>query len=165
MLFFFANCFRNCTAIESWIIEKSGGRLKDAPPFIYPYSLGFARNIRETFARSLARDGIHWTVREGEFNSFAPSHLLVFSSTPTPSSSCCSPTGCDEYTLTREQLRQKEIKRLNSEVRVVAQPAGRCCGLCFAPFLRLRHRLHLSKRCPHLRLLPFRNTAWHSCLY
>ena len=48
--------------------------------------------------------------------------------------------GCDPYTLTREQLRQKEQKRLASELCFVDQPVGRCCGMEKPKRLRRRRR-------------------------
>ncbi len=82
-------------------------------PFVFPYHLGLARNIKEVFSHSLRRDGINWTVADGERGE-RPDFIIA---------------GCDEYTLTREQLQQKAQKRQASELCIVTRRRDRCCGL------------------------------------
>ncbi|KAH8379427.1 hypothetical protein KR009_004934, partial [Drosophila setifemur] len=77
--------FQNRTEIESWIIRKANFRRDEDPqnriePFVYPYDLGWRGNFMEVF--SPIGDGIIWPVRPG----------------------------CDQYTLTCEQLAQKKDK-------------------------------------------------------
>lgn len=80
------NILNNQTAIEEWIVCKASNRRdKDDEPFIYPYNLGWQRNWKQVIGLFWypVGDGIHWPVREG----------------------------CDQFTLTREQLEQKRLKR------------------------------------------------------
>uniref|UniRef100_A0A1B0BKZ0 Palmitoyltransferase n=1 Tax=Glossina palpalis gambiensis TaxID=67801 RepID=A0A1B0BKZ0_9MUSC len=79
---------KNQTAIEMWIIEKALFRRHhntDLDDFIFPYDLGWRQNIKQVFeSECVARgNGIEWPVREG----------------------------CEEFTLTREQIAQKFEKR------------------------------------------------------
>jgi len=77
---------RNQTGIEDWIREKAEYRTRnEADKFIWPYDLGRLENLRQVLRLSCkpVGDGIVWDVREG----------------------------ADQYSLTREQLRQKEDKR------------------------------------------------------
>jgi hypothetical protein len=74
---------RNQTTIENWIVCEARDRdRRRIESFIYPYNLGFKENVRQVFNWSdylnLIGDGLTWPV--------------------------CS--GCDQYTLTREQLEQ-----------------------------------------------------------
>jgi len=79
---------KNETGIESWIVEKatSRGRQED-DIFVYPYDLGMWNNVKQVmiWSADYIGDGITWPVVEG----------------------------CDQYTLTVEQIEQKEIKREN----------------------------------------------------
>lgn len=70
--------FSNQTSIEEWIMVKSVTRADG--PFVYPYDLGWWRNLRLLFCQD--SDGINWPVREG----------------------------CHEFALTAEQVRQKALK-------------------------------------------------------
>ncbi|PVD39528.1 hypothetical protein C0Q70_02162 [Pomacea canaliculata] len=89
MLFYMQikSVLKNETAIESWIIDKALDRERsdDEGPFIYPYHLGWRRNLKEVFTRTgkPRSDGFVWPVVEG----------------------------CNQYTLTLEQLYQKMEKR------------------------------------------------------
>jgi len=77
---------RNQTGIEDWIREKAEYRTRHEDlKFIWPYDLGWAENLRQVLTWSCRPlgDGLVWDVVGG----------------------------CDQYSLTREQLRQKEDKR------------------------------------------------------
>ncbi|XP_070544515.1 palmitoyltransferase ZDHHC6-like [Ptychodera flava] len=75
--------WKNETGIETWIIEKADRPREDE--FVYPYNLGWKRNLKEIFTLEglPSGDGITWPVVDG----------------------------CNQYTLTVEQLVQKEEKR------------------------------------------------------
>lgn len=79
--------WKNETGIESWIIDKAldRDRTEEEGPFIYPYNLGWRRNLKEVFTWSgrPKSDGYTWTVV----------------------------AGCDQYALTIEQIKQKAEKR------------------------------------------------------
>ncbi|XP_053982701.1 palmitoyltransferase ZDHHC6 isoform X1 [Hylaeus volcanicus] len=91
---------KNRTEIEAWILEKAHYRrhgTKDK--FIYPYSKGWRFNVKQvlTWDCTPVGDGINWPVIEG----------------------------CDQYTLTREQLAQKKDKRKRAKTyRVVEEISG-----------------------------------------
>lgn len=91
---------RNRTGIEDWILEKARYRSNmTGKEFVYPYDLGIKRNMRQVlnFSCSPVGDGIEWPVV----------------------------SGCDQYTLTREQLEQKkEKKKRASEYLIVKQATG-----------------------------------------
>ncbi len=72
------NILRNQTTIENQIVRKARDRER-IKPFIYPYNLGFKENFRQVFNWNLIGNGLIWPVR----------------------------SGCDQYTLTREELKQK----------------------------------------------------------
>ncbi|XP_033244549.1 palmitoyltransferase ZDHHC6-like [Drosophila miranda] len=92
----------NLSEIEGWIVKKAEYRRYASssigiaiPTFDYPYDMGVWRNILETFTPS--GDGINWPVRPG----------------------------CDQYTMTREQLAQKEQKRARTRTyRCIASATG-----------------------------------------
>jgi len=76
---------RNETGIESWIVEKAMARPRaEGEIWMYPYDLGLFENISMVlnWSTDYVGDGIHWKVFED----------------------------LDEYTLTIEQLEQKELK-------------------------------------------------------
>ncbi|XP_065186626.1 palmitoyltransferase ZDHHC6-like [Sycon ciliatum] len=81
---------RNRTMVEDWILDKAEYRHREEglEPFVYPYDLGWKGNCLQVFLLSwyAKGDGITWTVRKG----------------------------CDQYTLTKEQLEQKQRKRARS---------------------------------------------------
>lgn len=59
---------RNRTGIEDWILEKALFRRKDTnSKFVYPYDLGFYRNVKEVINWNCTPvgDGINWNVADG----------------------------------------------------------------------------------------------------
>lgn len=54
---------RNITGIEEWIIEKAEHRQRD-DAFIFPYNLGFWKNVKQVinFSGDPVGDGITWEV-------------------------------------------------------------------------------------------------------
>ncbi|XP_046856350.1 palmitoyltransferase ZDHHC6-like [Xenia sp. Carnegie-2017] len=94
---------RNESAIEAWIVEKAAHRSKNDVKFIYPYNLGRWENIKQVlhFNGDYIGDGIHWPVVES----------------------------CNQYSLTVEQLRQKQVKRHYSvEFKSTVTFNGSFCG-------------------------------------
>ncbi|XP_055586909.1 palmitoyltransferase ZDHHC6-like [Uranotaenia lowii] len=97
MLFFFQlrAILNNRTGIEDWILEKARHRRKVAEeePFQYPYDLGKWRNFLQVANWTCAPvgNGIEWAVAEG----------------------------CDQFTLTREQLEQKMEKRARTRTYTI----------------------------------------------
>lgn len=90
---------RNRTGIEDWIMEKANHRRKDVnEQFIFPYDLGRWENLKQVlnFSGQPVGDGITWPVREG----------------------------CNQYTLTIEQMEQKNEKRLKSRTYKIIKPAS-----------------------------------------
>ncbi|XP_069976196.1 palmitoyltransferase ZDHHC6-like [Penaeus vannamei] len=99
MLLFFQvrAILRNRTGIEDWILEKAVHRRgPEDVPFVYPYDLGRRANFCQVLRpfREPAGDGIVWPVV----------------------------AGCDQYTLTMEQLAQKAEKRARSRLYEVVEP-------------------------------------------
>lgn len=90
----------NRTEIEYWILEKAQCRRQGTrDKFTYPYSMGWKFNVRQvlTWDCSPVGDGITWPVIDG----------------------------CDQYTLTREQLAQKIEKRKAAKTyRVIENVSG-----------------------------------------
>lgn len=85
---------RNETSIENWIVAKAQMRDREnEEDFVYPYNLGVAENLKQVFIYPLG-DGINWPV--------AP--------------------GCNQYTLTVEQILQKQDKRLRTRLFTVVYP-------------------------------------------
>lgn len=80
----------NMTSIEEWIMIKS--QTRPDGPFVYPYNLGWWRNLKLLFVDQL--DGINWPVRET----------------------------CHEFSLTAEQVRQKAIKAQDARYFVAVSP-------------------------------------------
>ncbi|EZA53399.1 hypothetical protein DMN91_004945 [Ooceraea biroi] len=91
---------RNRTEIENWILEKARYRRDETDAkFVYPYSNGWRFNVRQvlTWDCSPVGDGISWPVIDG----------------------------CDQYTLTKEQLAQKLDKRKRARrYRIVKAASG-----------------------------------------
>ncbi|XP_076459064.1 palmitoyltransferase ZDHHC6-like [Babylonia areolata] len=89
---------KNQTGIEGWIIDKAHDRERGETegPFVYPYNLGWYQNLRQVFTLSMRprSDGYIWDLVEG----------------------------CNQYTLTEEQLKQKAEKRERSELYIVERP-------------------------------------------
>ncbi|XP_026476828.1 palmitoyltransferase ZDHHC6 [Ctenocephalides felis] len=100
MLLFFQvrSIVRNITGIEEWIIEKAEHRQRD-DAFIFPYNLGFWKNVKQVinFSGDPVGDGITWEVLDS----------------------------CDQYTLTKEQLCQKQEKRQRTRIyKIVKASTG-----------------------------------------
>ncbi|KAH8343523.1 hypothetical protein KR059_011985, partial [Drosophila kikkawai] len=95
--------FTNKTEIERWIIKKAEFRReayypgKHMKPFVYPYDLGWRSNYRQMFVPS--GDGYSWTVLPG----------------------------CNQFTLTVEQLEQKKEKRARARSYKCISPATGYC--------------------------------------
>lgn len=90
---------RNRTGIEDWILEKANFRRREAvKQFVYPYNLGLCKNIKQVININClpVGDGIIWEVAEG----------------------------CDQFTLTREQIEQKNEKRARTKLYKILQPAS-----------------------------------------
>jgi len=96
---------RNQTGIEDWIKEKAEYRIRHSEAsFVWPYDLGWRDNLRQviTWSCKPLGDGVVWEVV----------------------------AGCDQYSLTREQLRQKEDKRgRTKQYTATRQYAGTWCPL------------------------------------
>ena len=141
----FKAVLRNRTGIEDWIVEKANDRLENiflyeqqhrqnqlkephveaendshalsAPPsppppkpptFLFPYDLGWRQNCLQVINWNLepTGDGLYWQVRPG----------------------------CDQYTLTREQLLQKAEKRDRTIVyHAVREYSGSFFPISFGP--------------------------------
>lgn len=100
MLLFFQlrAVLRNRTGIEDWILEKAKYRsTATGKPFIYPYDLGRWANWQQVLNWSCAPigDGIDWPVVDG----------------------------CDQYTLTKEQLEQKKEKKRRAGYYAITKAA------------------------------------------
>ncbi|XP_017076918.2 palmitoyltransferase ZDHHC6 [Drosophila eugracilis] len=121
----------NQTGIEIWIVEKAIYRRYRNPDcddeFLYPYDLGWRQNLRLVFNDECQKrgDGIEWPVVKG----------------------------CDQYTLTREQLAQKEEKRARTRTfRCIRPVTGR-----WLPIFSQGWRVCVSAPCsdePRIRLRP-----------
>jgi hypothetical protein len=101
---------RNETGIESWIKDKAESRDKrdNEAEFIYPYDLGTWHNIRMVLycGHRPELDGVWWPVRPG----------------------------CNQYTLTVEQLEQKREKRQRSAMYVITKHfTGTMCPWKYGP--------------------------------
>lgn len=100
MLLYFQvrSIMRNRTGIEDWILEKANYRREDTgEEFLFPYDLGTMENIKQVadWSCTPVGDGIHWKVREG----------------------------CDQYTLTAEQIAQKTEKRARTRTYIIQKAA------------------------------------------
>ncbi|CAI4231856.1 unnamed protein product [Auanema sp. JU1783] len=90
---------KNRTGIEEYIDSKALARRDDddddeEAQWVYPYDIGWRRNLYEvlsTFSGHTLGNGIWWPVV----------------------------ASCDQYTLTSEQLRQKELKRSNARIVLI----------------------------------------------
>ncbi|ALC46572.1 CG5196 [Drosophila busckii] len=121
----------NQTGIEIWIVEKALYRRYRAEStddaFVYPYDLGWRENLRQVFNEECQKrgDGIEWAVAKG----------------------------CDQYTLTREQLAQKQEKRARTRIyKCTAPVSGR-----WLPIHSQGWRVCISAPCtdePRIRLQP-----------
>ncbi|XP_017779729.1 PREDICTED: palmitoyltransferase ZDHHC6 [Nicrophorus vespilloides] len=101
MLLFFQlrSIGRNRTGVEEWIYDKAVRRRQNTEKvFKFPYDLGIYQNIKQVvnLSGNPIGDGITWKVAEG----------------------------CDQYTLTREQLAQKAEKKQRAKMYQIIQPAS-----------------------------------------
>ncbi|XP_033644402.1 palmitoyltransferase ZDHHC6-like [Asterias rubens] len=106
---------KNESGIENWIVAKAKHRhSKLESKFVYPYNLGRKRNLLEVFTWQgrPQGDGISWPVVEG----------------------------CTQYTLTIEQIAQKQLKKERMIEYIVIEDyegswfpisKGYCTCLCF----------------------------------
>ncbi|XP_064618042.1 palmitoyltransferase ZDHHC6-like [Liolophura sinensis] len=109
MLFYIQmkSILKNETGIESWIIDKAKDREREEdedPVFVYPYNLGWKRNLREVFTWSglPKSDGFVWNVAKG----------------------------CNQYTFTIEQIKQKAQKRERTvKYTVMKKYSGSLCPI------------------------------------
>lgn len=98
---------RNRTGIEDWILEKAKYRREGTgETFIFPYSLGIWKNIRQVFQAPFScvtvGDGMWWVVNEES----------------------------DQFTLTLEQLAQKDEKRMRTKTYTIIKKAtGSWCPI------------------------------------
>ena len=100
LLFQVRAILNNRTAIEDWILEKARHRTETAgeKPFQYPYNLGKWRNFLQVaswFCASVGSD-VEWAVADG----------------------------CDQYTLTLEQLKQKSEKLARTRTYTINCPVS-----------------------------------------
>ncbi|XP_017861138.1 PREDICTED: palmitoyltransferase ZDHHC6 [Drosophila arizonae] len=90
---------KNITDVEQWIVEKARARRykKNMKPFVFPYNLGWKLNLAEVFniERQHRGHGIEFPVVKG----------------------------CNQYTLTLEQLAQKAEKRNRTRTYKCILPA------------------------------------------
>ncbi|XP_020282261.1 palmitoyltransferase ZDHHC6-like [Pseudomyrmex gracilis] len=96
---------RNRTEIEGWILEKARYRRGNTDnKYVHPYSKGWLFNVKQviTLDCTPVGDGITWPVIDG----------------------------CDQYTLTREQLAQKLDKRKRARnYRIIKSASGARCPI------------------------------------
>lgn len=98
---------RNRTGIEDWILEKAKYRREGTgETFIFPYNLGIWRNIKQVFPALFScapvGDGLWWEVNEHS----------------------------DQFTLTMEQLAQKDEKRMRTKTyTIVKKSSGSWCPI------------------------------------
>jgi len=128
LLFFFQirSILRNQTGIEDWIREKAEYRLSTVGGvFTWPYDVGRWQNFSQVMNWSCwpTGNGLEWPVVEGT----------------------------DQYTLTREQLRQKEDKRSRTrEYQIVGHYSGKWLplsqgiGVCTHPPCTDEPRIQLT---------------------
>lgn len=67
LIFQLRSIARNRTGIEDWILEKAKYRREHSgEEFIYPYDLGYKRNIKQVISWSCAPigDGIVWEIND-----------------------------------------------------------------------------------------------------
>lgn len=116
---------RNRTEIEDWILEKARCRRDADAKYVHPYSKGWRFNISQvlTWDCTPVGDGITWPIIDG----------------------------CDQYTLTREQLAQKLDKRKRArKYRIIKAasgakfPIGHGCGVFFHPLCTDEPRIKLD---------------------
>ncbi|TMW54341.1 hypothetical protein DOY81_000614 [Sarcophaga bullata] len=132
MLLYFQlkSIIKNQTGIEMWIVEKALYRRMHNPDlddFVYPYDLGWWKNIKQVFNNDCVAKGtgIEWPVIDG----------------------------CNQYTLTCEQIAQKCEKRARTRTfKCIRKATG-----SYLPLFSQGFRVCLSPPCtdePRLRLEP-----------
>lgn len=120
---------RNETGIETWIKDKAEyrDREEDEKDFVYPYHLGRWNNLRMVLHLKTRPqlNGIWWPVRDG----------------------------CNQFTLTEEQIKQKKEKRGRSVLyEVVRSFSGSLCPItyglrvCCCPPCMDEQRVRLQER-------------------
>nr|XP_026489149.1 palmitoyltransferase ZDHHC6-like isoform X2 [Vanessa tameamea] len=123
---------RNRTTIEDWIIDKAVCRREEQglPPFVFPYDLGWKKNVYLLFHGS-QYDGIRWPVVDG----------------------------CGEYDLTVEQRAQKADKRSRARLYTASRAySGRWLPLVAFPRAALAPPCTDEPRLPLRRGQPLRAT-------
>ncbi|XP_055616518.1 palmitoyltransferase ZDHHC6-like [Toxorhynchites rutilus septentrionalis] len=101
MLLFFQvrAILNNRTGIEDWIVEKARHRREGTDEsFRYPYDLGKWKNVQQvaSWTCSSIGNGVEWAVAEG----------------------------CDQFTLTQEQILQKTEKRARTRTYTISKPVS-----------------------------------------
>jgi len=121
--------WKNQTSIEDWIVEKAEhrrGRDPNLDPLVFPYNFGWKANFKLVFSTGCrpAGDGLSWPVLPG----------------------------CDQYTLTVEQLQQKNQKRHRMKEFVAVEdfsgswfPCSKGFGVFFHPPCSDESRMPLTK--------------------
>uniref|UniRef100_A0AC34GQV1 Palmitoyltransferase n=1 Tax=Panagrolaimus sp. ES5 TaxID=591445 RepID=A0AC34GQV1_9BILA len=87
--------YHNMTYIEDYIVSKAEARRHyEKFPFVYPYNLGWRRNVREVLANGTfpKGNGIWWPIR----------------------------ADCSQFTFSEEQIAQKEVKSRHARIRTIA---------------------------------------------
>lgn len=98
---------RNRTGIEDWILEKAKYRREGTgETFVFPYNLGVWRNVKQVFpglfSCATVGDGLWWQVNEKS----------------------------DQFTLTLEQLAQKDEKRMRTKTyTIIRRSTGSWCPI------------------------------------
>lgn len=104
---------KNETCIETCIIDKAAERDRDEDEgeFVYPYNLGWWYNLKQVFTWTgrPKSDGFTWDVV----------------------------SGCNQFTFTEEQIKQKELKRERTVQYIIVEeysgsllPLSKGCGMC-----------------------------------
>eukprot|EP00467_Chlorarachnion_reptans_P013847 CAMPEP_0114522632 /NCGR_PEP_ID=MMETSP0109-20121206/20844_1 /TAXON_ID=29199 /ORGANISM="Chlorarachnion reptans, Strain CCCM449" /LENGTH=226 /DNA_ID=CAMNT_0001703859 /DNA_START=714 /DNA_END=1394 /DNA_ORIENTATION=- len=99
------------TGIEQWIVRKAEGRKRDTP-FLYPYNLGWYRNVKFV----LGSNPFFWILPTVEIDNCTKGSKVK---DDYPQYEIRE--GCGKYDLTVEQLTQKKLKKERSfTVRVMS---------------------------------------------
>uniref|UniRef100_A0A8D8JJQ5 Palmitoyltransferase n=1 Tax=Culex pipiens TaxID=7175 RepID=A0A8D8JJQ5_CULPI len=117
----------NRTGIEDWIVEKAKHRREGTEEtFRYPYDLGKWKNIMQVASLTCSPigNGVEWAIAEG----------------------------CDQFTLTREQLKQKSEKRARTRTYSINRSVSgswiplwsQGCRVCLSPPLTDEPRIKLD---------------------
>ncbi|XP_072051013.1 palmitoyltransferase ZDHHC6-like [Amphiura filiformis] len=120
--------WKNETGIESWIVAKARVRHKSTGlKYVYPYHLGVKENLRQVFTWEgvVKGDGITWPVVQG----------------------------CDQYSLTREQIAQKEVKKQRTLEYIATEdysgswfPITKGCCTCIRIPMSDEPRIRITER-------------------